>query len=288
MKLSFLPHSHSRPVVVFLLFNARSRRLGILAGKADLSRHREPRPWLGSPGLPAAGLSFLQPPDLHTVPFLGARSQSALPTSWLPQPVKNRHPPRIQNPVPRCDQSLDWGWARGLPYWTRGIAAWGRDHCCCAPTLRCHRVCTHRLWPSPRPKLMDKFSPGIKQALGLESENRQCLGCKGAGSIRNEWVGLGKGRSGGLGPVKATPWEAKSPSQRGGQTAGGGDACELKLQTCCILHCPKVLPIQNTNLKIKLLSISKQWTKNIKPKQEAFLRMGPCGPEPVPWSQAHV
>lgn len=52
---------------------------------------------------------------------------------------------------------------------------------------------------------MDKFSPGIKQALGLERENRQCLGCKGAGSIRNDWVGLGRGRSGGLGPVKATP-----------------------------------------------------------------------------------
>lgn len=58
--------------------------------------------------------------------------------------------------------------------------------------------------------------------------------------------------------MKAKQWEAKNPSQPGGKTARGGGARELKLQTWCILHCPKVVEVQNANLKIKLLRISNQ------------------------------
>ena len=70
---------------------------------------------------------------------------------------------------------------------------------------------------------------------------------------------------------KATQWEAKSPSQGGRKTEeGGGAAQELKLRACCMLHCPKLqniyLHVQNRNLKIKLLNISKQQTKSIKIK----------------------
>lgn len=57
-------------------------------------------------------------------------------------------------------------------------------------------------------------------------------------------------------------------------------------KTLIHVHCAIKLDWQNTNPKIKLLIMSRQWLKSIKPKPEALLRTGPCAlaPEACPGS----
>lgn len=55
---------------------------------------------------------------------------------------------------------------------------------------------------------------------------------------------------------------------------GGAAAHGLELQAWCSIHHPKVLYIQNTNLKIKVLRISEQLLKNTKPQARDLFEDG--------------
>ena len=88
---------------------------------------------------------------------------------------------RIQSSLLRCDQFVDWGWARGLPYGTCGAATQGGDLAATSQpetpqgphrqTLTLPMAHTHvQILPSPWPMPMYKFSPGAEWSLGLERD----------------------------------------------------------------------------------------------------------------------
>ena len=55
-----------------------------------------------------------------------------------------------------------------LPLFFPSSSSEALPHPC--PSLRHHRVCTHRLWPSLWPTPMYKFSPGAEWSLGSERD----------------------------------------------------------------------------------------------------------------------
>lgn len=137
-------------------------------------------------------------------------------------------------------------------------------------------------WGTTGPVSSDPFPPHgpylctnppwcAQRSLAQKREARHCLGCNGAGCISSVWVGLGRRRSAGPPYQRQHNGKARThPREAGKQREGGGATQELKLQAWCMLQCPKLqnvhLHIQNRNLKIKLLNISKQQTKSIKIK----------------------
>lgn len=89
----------------YLLFNGSlPRAWGHWLTEQALSRHLELVSWLGSGDPPAAGLSFLQPPNLHNVCSLRARKSVCPSHDPLLQPNKNRQPPKDW-------KSFAWVWS---------------------------------------------------------------------------------------------------------------------------------------------------------------------------------